>query len=60
MVGEITSAGYSRKFGCAVAMGYARSAPDGPPLTDDALLAAQYSVDIAGTVFAVTPHLQLR
>ena len=60
MVGEVTSAGFSRKFGCAVAMGYARSAPDGPPLTDDALLAAHYAVNIAGTVFAVTPHLQLR
>ena len=60
MVGEITSAGYSRKHGRAVAMGYARSVPDGPPLTDDAILRARYAVDIAGTVFAVTPHMQLR
>ncbi len=60
MVGEITSAGYSRKFGRAVAMGYARNTPDGPPLTDAAMLAASYAVDIAGIEFAVTPHLQLR
>ncbi len=60
MVGEITSAGYSRKHGRAVAMGYARSRPDGPPLTDEAILRARYAVDIAGAVFAVTPHLQLR
>ncbi len=60
MVGEITSAGYSRKHGRAVAMGYARSVADGPPLTDEAILHARYAVDIAGVVFAVTPHLQLR
>ena len=29
-VGELTSAGYSRKYGRAVAMGYARAAPDAP------------------------------
>jgi glycine cleavage system aminomethyltransferase T/glycine/D-amino acid oxidase-like deaminating enzyme len=59
-VGELTSAGYSRRHGCAVAMGYARSRPDGEPLTDAAILAAHYEVDIAGRRFAVTPHLQLR
>ena len=58
-VGEITSAGYSRKHGRAVAMGYARAAPDGPTLTDDAILRASYAVDIAGETFAVTPHLKL-
>ena len=47
-VGELTSAGYSRKYGRAVAMGYARAAPDAAPLTDDTLLAARYDVDIAG------------
>ena len=31
-VGELTSAGYSRKFGRAIAMGYARTDPDVPPL----------------------------
>jgi glycine cleavage system aminomethyltransferase T/glycine/D-amino acid oxidase-like deaminating enzyme len=59
-VGELTSAGYSRKHGRAVAMGYARSPDAAQPLTDGALLGAHYQVDIAGTLFAVTPHLQLR
>jgi glycine cleavage system aminomethyltransferase T len=59
-VGEITSAGYSRRHGRAVAMGYARSRADGEPLTDGAILAARYEVDIAGRTFAVTPHLPLR
>jgi 4-methylaminobutanoate oxidase (formaldehyde-forming) len=55
-VGELTSAGYSRKLGRAVAMGYARA--EGV-LTDDLVLGAQYRVDIAGEHFAVTPHLKL-
>ena len=55
-VGELTSAGYSRKLGCAVAMGYARR--DGV-LSDEALLAAKFEIDIAGLPFAVTPHLKL-
>jgi 4-methylaminobutanoate oxidase (formaldehyde-forming) len=55
-VGELTSAGYSRKYGRAVAMGYARTEA---PITDDAVLAARYEVDIAGERFAVTPHLKL-
>ena len=59
-VGELTSAGYSRKFGRAVALGYARALPDTPALTDEAMLSARYEVDIAGRTFAVTPHLQLR
>jgi 4-methylaminobutanoate oxidase (formaldehyde-forming) len=53
-VGELTSAGYSRKLGRAVAMGYARA---DSPLTDEAILAARYVVDIAGDTWAVTPHL---
>ena len=56
-VGELTSAGYSRKFGRAVAMGYARA---DAPLSDEAILAARYEVDIAGERFAVTPHLKLK
>ncbi len=56
-VGELTSAGYSRKLGRAVAMGYARSEE---PLTNARLLAARYAIDIAGEIFAVTPHLELR
>ena len=55
-VGELTSAGYSRKYGRAVAMGYARTEA---PITDDAVLAARYEVDIAGERFAVTPHQKL-
>jgi 4-methylaminobutanoate oxidase (formaldehyde-forming) len=55
-VGEITSAGYSRRHGRAVAMGYARA---DAPLTDDMLLAARYEVDVAGVPHAVTPHLKL-
>jgi 4-methylaminobutanoate oxidase (formaldehyde-forming) len=55
-VGELTSAGYSRRHGRAVAMGYARAAE---PLTDDAIVAARYHVDIAGEPCAVTPHLKL-
>ena len=55
-VGEVTSAGYSRRHGRALAMGYARTPQ---PLTDDALLAARWQVDLAGDEVAVTPHLRL-
>ena len=55
-VGELTSAGYSRKCDRAVAMGYARSEA---PFTDETLLAVRYEVDIAGDRFTVTPHLKL-
>jgi 4-methylaminobutanoate oxidase (formaldehyde-forming) len=55
-VGEITSAGYSRKLGRAIAMGYARA---DVPLTDEAMLAARYEIDIAGEFTAATPHLKL-
>ncbi len=50
--GELTSAGYSRKLGRAVAMGYARS---DIPLTDAMLRAAKFEVDIAGECHVVTP-----
>ena len=53
-IGEITSAGYSRKAGRALALVYARGEA---PLTDDALLAARYVVDIAGETFTATPRL---
>jgi glycine cleavage system aminomethyltransferase T/glycine/D-amino acid oxidase-like deaminating enzyme len=55
-VGELTSAGYSRKHGRSVAMGYARAEQI---LTDETLLAATFEVDIAGELFAVTPQLKL-
>ena len=58
-VGELTSAGYSRKHGRAIAMGYARAGADEPPLSDERILAARYEIDIAGAIFAVTPHLKL-
>jgi 4-methylaminobutanoate oxidase (formaldehyde-forming) len=51
-VGELTSAGYSRVLGRAVAMGYARTTR---PLTAEALAAARFEVDIAGERFAVSP-----
>ena len=53
-VGELTSAGYSRALGRAMGFGYARG---DAPLTDAALLAARYEVDIAGMRFAVTPRI---
>jgi glycine cleavage system aminomethyltransferase T len=55
-VGEITSAGYSRHHGRALAMGYARTLH---PLTDDALRAARWQVELAGDEVAVTPHVKL-
>jgi len=59
-IGELTSTGYNRAQGRAVAMAYAR-APEGTSnLTDDAILGARYEVDIAGETFQVTPHLGLR
>jgi len=58
-VGELTSAGYSGRFGRAMAMGYARApAGDTTGLTDDVLLGARYEIDIAGETYAVTPHLR--
>jgi 4-methylaminobutanoate oxidase (formaldehyde-forming) len=55
-VGELTSAGYSRKHGRALAMGYARISE---PSTETALSSASYEVDIAGERFAVTAHSKL-
>ncbi len=55
-VGEITSAGYSRRHGRALAMGYART---DAPLTDNALRAARWQVDLAGEAVAVTAHSRL-
>jgi len=59
-IGELTSTGYSRAQGRAVAMAYVR-APEGvAALADEAILGARYEVDIAGDIFGVTPHLALR
>ncbi|MCC6867765.1 MAG: FAD-dependent oxidoreductase [Burkholderiales bacterium] len=59
-IGELTSAGYSRRHGRALAMAYARAGDGIGALTDEAILAASYVVDIAGTSYRVTPHLALR
>ena len=54
-VGELTSAGYSRRHGRALAMGYVRS---DRALGDDGWIAACYEVDIAGERYAA--HASLR
>jgi 4-methylaminobutanoate oxidase (formaldehyde-forming) len=53
-VGELSSAGYSRAAGRAVALGYARL---GRPITDDALAAMRCEVDIAGERFAAAARV---
>jgi 4-methylaminobutanoate oxidase (formaldehyde-forming) len=53
-VGELTSAGYSRALGRAVALGYARGAA---PLEDATLLEARYDIDIAGERFLAKARL---
>ena len=55
-VGELTSAGFSRKHGRAIAMGYARAEW---ALTDQALVKTKFEIDVAGELFAVTPRLKL-
>ncbi len=54
-VGEITSAGYSRRLGRAVAMGYART---DTPLSDATLAAATCQADIAGELYSLTPRIE--
>ena len=53
-VGELASAGYSRRLGRAVALGYVRM--DGP-VTDERLRAARFEVDIAGERTPVSARL---
>ena len=53
-VGELTSAGYSRALGRAVALGYARA---DATLTDAMLAAARFEVDLAGERCPVTAHV---
>jgi 4-methylaminobutanoate oxidase (formaldehyde-forming) len=55
-VGELSSAGYSRKLGRAIAMGYVRS---DAARSVETLLGASFEIDIAGSLFAATPHLKL-
>ncbi len=54
-VGELSSAGYSRRLGRTVAMGYARTTEG---VDDSALLGASYAIDVAGEIFAATAHLE--
>jgi 4-methylaminobutanoate oxidase (formaldehyde-forming) len=53
-VGELSSAGYSRQAGRALALGYARM---DRAITDAGLAAARCEVDIAGERFAVTARV---
>ncbi|MEO8739472.1 MAG: FAD-dependent oxidoreductase [Casimicrobiaceae bacterium] len=55
-VGELTSAGYSRKHGRVLAMGYVRTAA---PVADSALLSARFEIDVAGVLCPVGAHLKL-
>ena len=55
-VGELTSAGFSRKFGRAIAMGYVRTAT---PVADATLLAAHFAIDVAGELCPVAAHFKL-
>jgi 4-methylaminobutanoate oxidase (formaldehyde-forming) len=59
-VGELTSAGYSRSAGRAVAFGYAKAPDATTPLSDMMIGAARYAVDIAGVRFAASIHTALR
>ena len=54
-VGELTSTGYSRKYGRAVGMGYARA---DTRLADELVLGANYEIDLAGKLFGVTARLR--
>jgi 4-methylaminobutanoate oxidase (formaldehyde-forming) len=57
-VGELTSAGYSRKLGRIVAFGYARSPDAHTPLSDAMIDGARFAIDIAGSVHDATVHRQ--
>ena len=56
--GEVTSAGYSRMLGRIVAFGYVKSGDRGAPLTDTAVAAARYEIEIAGERFAAEASLK--
>jgi glycine cleavage system aminomethyltransferase T/glycine/D-amino acid oxidase-like deaminating enzyme len=56
IVGELTSTGYSRKYGGILAMGYVRTPS---PVSEAALLASRFSIDVAGELHAATPYLKL-
>jgi len=50
-VGELTSAGYSRKHARMLAMGYVRTAA---PMAEAELLAARFAIDVAGVLYPVS------
>jgi 4-methylaminobutanoate oxidase (formaldehyde-forming) len=53
-VGELTSAGYSARLGRAIGMGYVRSES---LAADEAILSAQFRIDLAGDLQSVTAHV---
>ncbi|GIK87195.1 MAG: FAD-dependent oxidoreductase [Betaproteobacteria bacterium] len=53
-VGELSSAGYSRRAGRALALGYVRL---DRPITGETLAAARCAIDIAGEHFAATARI---
>jgi glycine cleavage system aminomethyltransferase T/glycine/D-amino acid oxidase-like deaminating enzyme len=56
-IGELTSAGYSRRLRRAVGFGYAKSSDPETVLTDAAITAARYAIDIAGVRHGATVHV---
>jgi len=57
LVGELTSAGYSRRLGRVVVFGYAKSPEAGTPLSDAMIEGARFAIDIAGRCCEATVHL---
>jgi 4-methylaminobutanoate oxidase (formaldehyde-forming) len=55
-MGEVSSAGYSGRFGCAVALVYAR----GDALDDATLADAHWEIDVAGQCVAARAHVDAR
>ncbi len=55
-MGEVASAGYSGRFGCAVALAYAR----GEALDDATLASARWEIDVAGRRVAASAHVDAR
>ena len=56
-IGEITSGGFSRALGRAVAFGYAKSPNADMPITDTMISNARYEIDIAGVVYGASVHV---
>ena len=56
-IGEVTSAGFSRALGRAVAFGYAKSRDPDTAITQAMISSARYAIDIAGVVHDATVHV---